>query len=298
MNKKIKVDFASFWPNFQKKDNYFYHLLSTKYNVEITPNKPDLLLYSVDYSNKKEHYDANYIDSKKIFFTGENISPDFNFCDGAFSFINNQDQQNYRLPLWALFINWFNVPYKKNRDQSYLIPKDRIIKTSEIKKRNKHFCSFLASNPSGERLNFAPLLNNIKEIDSRGKIFNNTGKNVKGRGDQKWKIKYLSKYRFNISFENEIGNGYVTEKILHPMSVNSIPIYWGSKEVLNDFNENSFIYVNNFKSYELAIKKIIELENNEDLYLDILNKPWLKDNKYPHNVLPENVINFIEEVLG
>ena len=111
-------------------------------------------------------------------------------------------------------------------------------------------------------------------------------------------LKYLSKYRFNISFENEIGNGYVTEKILYPMSVNSIPIYWGSKEVLNDFNENSFIYVNNFKSYELAIKKIIELENNEDLYLDILNKPWLKDNKYPHNVLPENVINFIEEVLG
>ena len=82
------------------------------------------------------------------------------------------------------------------------------------------------------------------------------------------------------------------------MSVNSIPIYWGSKEVLNDFNEDSFIYVNNFKSYELAIKKIIELENNEDLYLDILNKPWLKENKYPQNVLPENVINFIEEVLG
>ena len=53
--KKIRVNFVDFWPDFQKDNNYFYHLLSQKYDVEIDEEglNPDLLFFSVDYGKKK-----------------------------------------------------------------------------------------------------------------------------------------------------------------------------------------------------------------------------------------------------
>lgn len=297
MKKKLTVDFTGFWPNFLKKDNYFFHLLNTKYEVEIKYNNPDILFYSADYSKKLEHLNSNYDNSVKIFYTGENINPDFNICDASFSFDTTYSDKNYRLPLWVLHINWFEVPHVNNRDQSYLIDKELLLNRKKIAKPNKKFCSFVASNPSGERMNFVPLLNKIKNIDSRGRILNDSNKRIKGRGDQKWKIKFLSKYRFNISFENEISKGYVTEKIIQPMAVNSLPIYWGSKQVLNDFNEDSFVFVNKFDSFESSVEYIMDLENNQEKYLEKLNKPWFSNNEFPKFSQPENVLNFIESVL-
>lgn len=129
-------------------------------------------------------------------------------------------------------------------------------------------------------------------------MLNNTGKKIKGRGDQKWKIKYISNFRFNIAFENEIGNGYVTEKILHPMSVNSIPIYWGSDFVSQDFNPASFVNVSNYENDEELIDNILDLETNKELYMEKLSEPWFKDNKFPEYVLPQNVLGFINQVLN
>ena len=81
------------------------------------------------------------------------------------------------------------------------------------------------------------------------------------------------------------------------MSVNSIPVYWGSDSVRNDFNVDSFIFLDDFDSYESAIDYIMTLENNNDLYLEKLNNPWFKDNKFPDYVLPDNVLGFIDTVL-
>ena len=298
MNKKLRIDFTGFWPNFKKNDNYFFHLLKSEYELTIYQDNPDILFYSVDYANKKEHLKKNYTNSKKIFYTGENIEPDFNNCDAAFSFVENSNKLNYRLPLWALHINWFGVKHNNKRDQSYLIDKESLVNKKYVKRPNNNFCSFLASNNSGERLNFVKKLDAYKSVDSSGKLFNNTKKIIKGRGDQKWKIKYLSKFRFNIAFENTIGNGYVTEKIIHPMSVNSIPIYWGSPFVKNDFNEESFIYVNDFENFNKVVDYIMLLENNLELYLEKLNQPIFRNNSYPEYILPSNVLKFIKQTIN
>ncbi len=298
MNKKLRIDFTGFWPNFKKNDNYFFHLLKSEYELTIDQDNPDILFYSVDYANKKEHLKKNYTNSKKIFYTGENIEPDFNNCDAAFSFMENSNKLNYRLPLWALHINWFGVKHNNKRDQSYLIDKISLVNKKYVKQPNNNFCSFLASNNSGERLNFVKKLDAYKSVDSSGKLFNNTKKIIKGRGDQKWKIKYLSKFRFNIAFENTIGNGYVTEKIIHPMSVNSIPIYWGSPFVKNDFNEESFIYVNDFENFNKVVDYIMLLEDNLELYLEKLNQPIFKNNSYPEYIMPSNVLKFIKQTIN
>lgn len=61
----------------------------------------------------------------------------------------------------------------------------------------------------------------------------------------KWSGKraFLSRYKFTVAFENSSAPGYHTEKILDPMLVGSIPIYWGDREIESVFNPASFIHV-------------------------------------------------------
>jgi alpha(1,3/1,4) fucosyltransferase len=293
---KIKIFFTDFWPNFVLNDNYFYHLLSQKYEVTISENNPDLLFFSVDYANKKNHLKYSNTSTKKIFYTGENINPDLNKCDASLSF-NPTSADNFRLPLWVLFINWFDVPYSKNRDQSYLLDIQKLTTTNKYAKPNKPFCSFVASKPEGKRMEFFNKLNVYEDVSSAGRLFNNT-KSIKGRGDQKWKINYLKKFKFNLALENSSSPGYVTEKILHSMYANSIPIYWGAADVGLDFNEKSFININNYKNDEEAVIDILDIHSNKERYLDILSQPWFENNTIPLRFHPKKVLEFIESQLN
>lgn len=292
----ISVDFVDFWPNFIKTDNYFYHLLSQEFEVVITDNEPDILFHSVDYFNEKNHLKFNNNKTKKVFYTGENQSPDFNNTHFSFTFENSNDKRNYRLPLWALHLNWFNVPHNDNRDQSYLHSADAFLKKdfSNLKDK-KWFCSFVATQPKGKRVDFVPKLMNKKEVHCGGGLYNNIGGLLDGRGDQENKINFLNYFKFNISFENTSNDGYVTEKIIQPMFTNTIPIYWGAKDVINDFNSKSFINSHDFETDEELIDYILEVDSNEQLYQKILNEPWFVDNKIPEFVLPKNVLKFIKE---
>ncbi len=45
MKQKLKIDFTDFWAQFNKRDNFFWNLLSKHYDLEIS-EKPDILFYS------------------------------------------------------------------------------------------------------------------------------------------------------------------------------------------------------------------------------------------------------------
>ena len=138
---KLKVHFCDFWPDFQADNNYFYHLLSTKYNVILDDGDPDLLFFSVDYAKTNQRSKYKNHRCKKIFYTGESVPPNFdsdtsmevsNFqarysigqSDFAFSFDFSSDPRQYRLPLWALHIDWFNK--KSYGNPGYLLPLNKI----------------------------------------------------------------------------------------------------------------------------------------------------------------------------
>ena len=292
--KRIKVDFVDFWPNLYKEDNYFYNLLSTKYDVSIDEENPDILFFSVDYFNQRQR--DRYKNCLKIFYTGENVSPNYDECDIAFSYERSDDPRNYRLPLWSILLNWFDKEYIEDRDQAFLYPASDFLNKKPIPK--EHFCSFVATQPKGERVSFVPnLIKKYKNVHCAGRLHNNLGGVLKGRGDQIHKIDFLSHFKFNIAFENESNDGYATEKIIHSMFAGCIPIYWGDPNISLDFNRDSFLSLHDFESQDHLIEEIKRIDSDENVYNDMINQPWFNNNKIPDFILPENVLSFIEKYL-
>lgn len=289
--KKIKIGYSDFWGELIPNDNYFYNLLSLEYDVEIDNQNPDILFYTV-YSDNHLKYDMNKV--IKILYTGENSRPDYTQCHYSLSFDYSDDPRNYRLPLWALVLNWFNRPYRDERDQAYLHSIEDFMNKRQTKKTR--FCSFIASKPMGKRLEFVPKLYQYKQIDCGGKLYNNIPL-VPGRGDQIYKINFLMDYKFNIAFENSSHDGYCTEKIINSMFAGCLPIYWGDPLVAKDFNKHSFLNWHEYGDDNLFIEKIIEIDNNDNLYRDMINQPWFEGGKIPEFVKPESVLNFFKKII-
>jgi alpha(1,3/1,4) fucosyltransferase len=250
----IKIYFTDLWPN-AKKDNFFLDFLKKHFNVIIDPD-PDYLFYSV-YGN--EH--LKYTNCIKIFYTGENMFPDFNFCDYALGFHYLDLEDRYlRFPLYVTYPGFSSLKYKKLPDEKMLL--------------NRKFCNFIYSNSSNaapQRELFFRELSKYKKVDSGGKFLNNIGYYVPDKGS------FIKDYKFTFAFENSSVKGYTTEKIMEPMLANSLPLYWGNSLVSQDFNEASFINVVDDASFEKAIEEIIRLDNDDDAYLQKMKNDWLNE---------------------
>ena len=275
MKKRIKIDFSDFWGGFDKTDNYFYNLLKEEFDVEIS-NNPDYLFFSL-FGNEHQNYNC-----KKIFYTGENVAPPLGYCDYSFSFDYLDDIRNYRLPHYLLYDGYYELVRKKLIDES-------------LSKRK--FCNFVASNGNCEvRNQFVQKLSKYRKVDCGGRWMNNIGYVVSD------KRKFQSEYKFSISFENNAYRpqqpGYTTEKIMEPMTVNSVPIYWGNPLIGKEFNTDSFVNFYDFDSENDMIDFIIELDKNNDRYLKMLNQPWFTDYNIPENNKIENIKSFLYKIFN
>ncbi len=254
--KTIKVKFVDFWDTFDPLHNFITDIISKKYHIELS-DTPDYLIFSVfGYDN------IDYHNCTKIFYSGENITPDFNICDYAigFNFLTFGDRY-LRMPLYPAYgIQHLATP-------KVIVPEMVL---------NRKFCSFVVSNAQGapQRERFFQLLSEYKQVDSGGRYKNNVG------GPVPDKNAFIKNYKFNIAFENCMCDGYTTEKIMEPMLVNSVPVYWGNKFIGRDFNPDSFINVSNFSSLEAAVEYIIRLDQNDDEYLSLLSVPWFNEENY------------------
>ena len=274
----LRINFLDFWKDFDKKNNYFYNLLSEKYQIIIDENNPELIFYSC-FGQEHLKYSC-----KKIFYTGENIRPNFLECDFAFSFDYNSRKNHYRLPLYSLYIEHHNMfdKLRVNRSEKEL---------KEIWATKNKFCCMVVSNPnSKERINFFKKLSKIKKIDSGGSVLNNVGGRVKD------KMEFINNYKFVMSFENELYDGYTTEKILEPIVMDSIPIYWGNKKVNLDFNPKRFINYYDFDSEEDLFNRIVEIENNPELAIEIIKQPIFAKGKIEYKKERENILYEIIKV--
>jgi len=297
MKNELKINFVDFWPDFQKKDNYFFHLLSQKYLVRIEENDPDIVFGSYGFSQEKEIHRYSSHRCLKVYYTGESDGPRSFPYDVNITQMRNLDSQfHIRLPLWAFFCSWFNeTPIVHSRDPSVLCPINNLVNPSVdfemIYHQKKKFCSFLYADETYERNFWFDQLSRISFVEASGNARNNTGYKIPGRGDQFHKLSYMSEFFFSLAIENKSANGYLTEKMLHPLTVFSIPIYWGDPQVINDFNPKCFIDARGM-SHEKVLEEIIELTKDKRRYIEKMSAPRIDLKKL--DFIPQNVINFLD----
>lgn len=271
--KTLKLNFGYFWPSFNNYDNYFTSLLSKRYHIEISDD-PDFYIFTHPYYNGKKDY-LNY-KCHKIFFGFENVRADWDACDYVFDPDYSDNPRHKRYPFWC----------------GYDIKKLTLSKDVEQFKKKEKFCCMVVSNPNAkERIDFFYQLSEYKKVDSGGKYLNNIDLIVENKKE------FIKDYKFVISFENSSHPGYTTEKLIEPMLVDSIPIYWGNPAAGNDFNTKSFVNVNDFRTFEDAIKYIIELDQNEEKYLEMAAQPWFIDNKIPDELTEESILDFFDFIV-
>lgn len=295
----LRVNFVDFWDNFYKRDNYFYHLLSQKYEVLIDENNPDIVFGSFFNQRKGISVYQNH-PCLKVYYTGENDGlKDFPYDVCITQHRIEENDKHFRIPLWVLFTSWFEeLNFIHHRDPSYLVTWGSLDKSKldleKIVESKKRFCSFIYADLTSERKYWYDTISNISRVDAAGSALNNCSGTIPGRGDQIYKLSFLSDFLFSLSIENSRVNGYATEKILHPMSTLTIPLYWGDPNIQEDFNVDSFVDLR--KTTNEVLEEVKELLANKKYYLDKLSKSWfLNDHSKRYK---EHSLNFIENSMN
>ena len=292
--KVIQLKVVDLWiknPTNEKPWWPFYNLLEDRYILNYS-DKPDFVLYS---AWGKEH--LKYNNCVKIYLTGESNTPNFNKCDYAVSYnpISFGDRHfRYVSYMYTdmLFGPWEYHPIT-NRNMT-----------------KRRFCSFIYSDHN-QKLDgvvlhekFFKLLDKYKPIDSPGKVFNNikmaTAPKPKGmKNVEQWrlnKLNFIKDRKFVIAFENSNSDGYTTEKLPDALRMHTIPIYFGNPKVSLDYNPKAFINVNDYKSLEEVVEKVIELDNDDDAYMAMLNEPPFVGMKHRSvDELKDFFVNIIEK---
>lgn len=277
MDHKIKVNFEDFWLPYsiETVKNYkLYKLLSGRFDLEVS-NNPDFLIYSCCGKDFLKY------DCTRIFYTGENVRPNFDECDYAFSFDYPITENNYRLPNYRLCVEEFEKI------------KNRQISKDDLTYCERKFCNFLYSNDSAkERIDFFRELARYKHIDSGGKVLNNLGHRIRPED----RLSFLGQYKFTIAFENSSYPGYTTEKIQNAFAANTVPIYWGNPLVADEFNPNAFINCHDYDSFDKVIERVIELDQDDTLYMEYLSQPVFSDKTSTEYLQEEKIFERFEKI--
>ena len=271
--KNIRVKFIDWWNGHVPEENVYYKILSRHFRVELCDN-PD---YVIDGGLGREY--LKYENAIKIVSVGENFVPDFNFFDYAVGFDRLDFGDRYlRVPLYAFYGEYSAL---KNR-----------VPPSPEELLNRGFCSYVVTN-SGRadplRTAFFKELSKYKPVASGGRYMNNVG------GPVADKAAFCRGYKFNIAFENCASPGYVTEKVMQPLSWFSVPVYFGAPDIEKDFTPECMVRVRDAADVERAIDEIVALDRDDEAYLKRVSAPCLVE---PHGRHMERLEEFLVKIFN
>ncbi|MBQ3006150.1 MAG: hypothetical protein IJD78_01170 [Clostridia bacterium] len=263
MKKTLKIKFVGFqktrYINGIKIENtWLYKTLEKHFDI-VECQDADYVICSC--FNLYEYCGMKQI---RIMYSGENYVPDYNLVDYSIcSYPISFSDRNFFLPA-SLF------GYDGNR---MIIESRKNCFDSSVLKSKTKFANLIASYDSENnyRSKLFKELSNYKFVHSPGKFLKNCDEQVRFQDNSK--IEFQKKCKFSLCIESAINNGFNTEKIMDAFYAETIPIYYGDPEIEKIFNPKAFVNVARYETVEAAIEKIIEIDNNDDLYLQMLNEP-------------------------
>lgn len=289
--KTLKISFDNYMPCDKIETEPFYHILKQYYNLKIydkVNEDLDLIICSPIENYKSVYNIADYFGIvKTLCINFENTYPDFNAYDYTTSYYEMLPERNLRLPMY-----WY-YDYKIRHGLIYgdIEPfKNEPNFSNEVFYQKENRLGFVSSNAFRDGLDI--LYDLIDNFDCKlGGSFlgvENVGPNYVD------KINFLSSCKFTLVFENSNNDGYVSEKIYDAYLANTIPIYFGSKEVCKDFNPESYIHVLDYPNIEDLFQHIRYLMNNEEAYMKVLNAKRVLNNIDYDKLVTDFMINIIE----
>lgn len=256
---------------------FFIKILKRRYNVTVLTDgteEPDVLFFSCFGMNN-----VKWTKCLRIYFSAESGYPDYNMCDYAIGLTNiGTTERFFHLPLYVFYNNllqkYENMP--DFEDETML---------------NREFCSIVVSNSWRNPIvfEFFNLLNDYKHIASGGRWRNNVGGRVSD------KLDFISRYKFNVAFENMNVEGYITEKIFEPFVACTIPIYWGCRSVKKEVGEGAYIDISDFDTLDRAIDYIKKVDNDDNLYLQMLREKVQLP--YTYDEWCDRLLNFLVDAI-
>lgn len=255
--KAIKIKYVDMYPGFENERDFVnLHIQQLGFDVQLTDD-PDYLIYSCF-----GHEHLKYMDCVKIYWTGENIAPDFNLCDYAIDFCNfTFGDRNFYHPLFHEYVDDLRMAKKKHLDNGHIL------------EQKKDFCAFVVSNGNADpkRDEIFDVISCYKTVNSGGRYRNNIGM-PNGVPN---KLDFLSSHKFSICAENCCTPGYVTEKIIQGFAAKTVPIYWGDPEIADKINPKSFINAADYDSPDALAEQVAFVDSHDEVYLEMLNAPAL-----------------------
>lgn len=308
--KEIKVGQINFYKNERWGDTGKYRIM--------------MILESFNkFSNKYhyEYYDCLETECDIVFYSMYDVIEKLNTCKGSPIFIYWTDEL-YAPGSNQIFNNPFEFYKQNNLSISFNIDSNdncyfpygfldnyynviRSFTENKVSIQDKiKFCTFCASNESVYNAQYRTNLvkyvsSTYKEITCCGKVLNNTNGEYLPWGTDD-AIKYHKHYKFNFCFENASSKNnpkYITEKIVNAFMYRTVPIYWGCENINEFFNKDAFINCNGMTNEEI-LNKIKEVDNNDELYMYMINQyPFKYRSINYREYFFEKIMKFIEDKL-
>ena len=278
----MKIAYSDFWDDFNPETFLLTRAIKNVVDLQEVQKMDDANYLLFSCMGKKHWLAPNNV--VKIFYTGENVVPDFNACDYGIGF-DWLDFGN-RYMRFPIYYHYGNICEKMERKhfQPFV----------EKIKAKKDFCSITVSNEERNPI-FKDLFHKLslyKKVDSGGRWNNNVGGAVQD------KFAFDLTHKFSIVCENSSSPGYTTEKLVQALAANCIPIYWGDPAVEKVFNKKAFINVQDYSTIEEVVERVREIDENDDMYCSMLQEPALADEQYTKERQLEALHHFLSHIFS
>lgn len=237
---ELKLGFVDWYQGFFEKDlQWILDLFGgAGLNAKASDIEDADILIAGSYGNRVMVDRELSADKLVILFTGENICPAFDIHD--FSITTRKRSycgKNVRYPQWLsdLELQGGRITFRYASEYQYQEHRERDL-----------WISAIYNNSTPEREEVLTHLRRAFGAD-----------NVHVYGSQRTgeinKFEVLSRSIINVCFENSLGEGYVTEKLLHARMMGCKALYWGDTSYLEDFRGTDTLNIKDVSSIEDVI---------------------------------------------